>query len=116
MVKFTQEEIADNLLWGLWRCVSDEYKDRYKKDCWEHFENAIKSASYTGSLKVFLNNFQKRLPCDLEAQYAKNMLSIIDSKNDSVILNWLRTETTYLVMIVRLRNQERQEAFKLKND
>lgn len=114
-MEFTQQIIADNLLWTLWRCITDEYKERYKKDVWDHFENAIKSASYTDSLKVFLGNFQKRIPVDLQAKYTKDMLSVIESGNDEEILNWLRTETTYLVMIVRIANQDRKEFNQLKN-
>lgn len=107
----TEDMIAEKLLWPLWRCVSDDYKTKYKKDVWDHFENAVKSAAYTGSIKVFLSNFQKRLPVDLQAQYAKDIMSIVDSGNDDEVLNLLRQETTYLVMVVRLRNQDRREAY-----
>ena len=107
----TEDMIAEKLLWPLWRCVSDDYKTKYKKDVWDHFENAVKSAAYTGSMKVFLSNFQKRLPVDLQAQYAKDIMSIVDIGNDDEVLNLLRQETTYLVMVVRLRNQDRKEAY-----
>ena len=107
----TEDMIAEKLLWPLWRCVSDDYKTKYKKDVWDHFENAVKSAAYTGSIKVFLSNFQKRLPVDLQAQYAKDIISIADGGNDDEVLNLLRQETTYLVMVVRLRNQDRREAY-----
>ena len=112
----TQEIVSENLLWGLWRCISDDYKEKYKKEIWEHFENAIKSASYTGNLKIFLTNFQKRIPVDLQAQYTKNILSVIEAGEDEQVLDWLRTEATYLVMIVRLRNQDRKEMIKLNNE
>lgn len=115
-MQITQEAVAENLLWGLWRCITEDYKEKYKKECWEHFENAIKSASYTGSLKVFLTNFQKRIPVDLQAQYTKDMLSIVEAGEDEQILDWLRTEATYLVMLVRLRNQDRKEMLKLNNE
>lgn len=62
-------------------------------------------------MKVFLSNFQKRLPVDLQAQYAKNIMSVVDEGNDDEMLNLLRQETTYLVMVVRLRNQDRKEAY-----
>jgi hypothetical protein len=107
----TQDVIADQLLWPLWRCVSDDYKTKYKKDVWEHFENAVKSAAYTGSLKVFISNFQKRLPIDLQAKYAKGIVELSESGNDDEILNLLRTETTYLVMLIRLRNQDRKDSY-----
>lgn len=112
----TQENVAENLLWGLWRCITEDYKDKYKKECWDHFENAIKSASYTGNMKVFLTNFQKRIPIDLQAQYTKDILSIIEAGEDEQVLDWLRTEATYLVMLVRLRNQDRKEMLKPYNE
>lgn len=73
----TQETVANNLLWGLWRCITDDYKEKYKKEVWEHFENALRSASYTDSLKVFLTNFQRRIPVDIQAQYNKDILLLI---------------------------------------
>lgn len=108
----TQETVANNLLWGLWRCITDDYKEKYKKEVWEHFENALRSASYTDSLKVFLTNFQRRIPVDIQAQYNKDILSVVEAGEDDTVLNWLRTETTYLTMLVRLRNQERKESLK----
>ena len=111
----TQEAIADNLLWGLWRSITEDYKCQYPREIWEHFENAIRSASYTDSLKVFLTNFQRRIPLSIQAQYNKDILSVVEAGEDEIILNWLRSETTYLTMLVRLKNQDRKELIKLEN-
>jgi len=111
-MQIDQKQIAEKLLWPLWRCVSDDYKDKYKKDVWDHFENAIKSASYTGNMKEFITNFQKRIPVDLQAQYSKSILEIVEAGEDDEVLNLLRTESTYLVMIVRIKNQDRKDSFK----
>jgi hypothetical protein len=111
----TQESVAKNLLWGLWRSITEDYKTQYPREIWEHFENALRSASYTDSLKVFLTNFQRRIPIDIQAQYNKDILSIVEAGEDDKVLNWLRSETTYLTMLVRLRNQDRKESIKLKN-
>lgn len=108
----TQEQVAEKLLWGLWRSISEDYKMKYPRDIWEHFENAIKSASYTGSLKGFLSLFQRRLPLDLQAKYIKDIKKVVDSGQDEEILNWLRTESTYMMMLVRLANQQRKEELK----
>ena len=109
---FTQEEVADLLLWGLWRSIDEDYKMKYPRDIWDHFENAIKSASYTGNLKGFLSLFQRRLPLNLQAQFTKDIKNVVESGQDDEILNWLRTESTYMVMLVRIANQTRKETFK----
>ena len=106
----TQEQVAERLLWPLWRSVSDDYKSRYKREVWEHFENAVRSAAYTGKLRTYLSNFQGRIPCEIQAQYMRDILSVVETGADDEILDWLRDETTYLVMLVRLMNQERKEA------
>lgn len=110
--QLSQEEVADLLLWGLWRSIHEDYKMKYPREIWEHFENAIKSASYTGSLKGFLSLFQRRIPLDLQAQYVKDVKKVVDTNQDEEILNWLRTESTYMMMLVRLRNQQRKEDLK----
>lgn len=111
----TQEQVSDKLLWPLWRCVSDDYKERYKREIWDHFENAVRSAAYTGCLKRYLANFQERLPVDIQAQYIKDVMSVVNSGEDLTILDWLRDETKYLVMLVRLANQERKEFYETIN-
>jgi hypothetical protein len=113
--QITQEKVAEELLWGLWRSVTEDYKCQYPREIWNHFENALRSASYTDSLKVFSTNFQRRIPIDIQAQYNKNILSVVEAGEDDKILNWLRSETTYLTMLVRLRNQDRKESIKLQN-
>ena len=111
-VVMTHEQVAEKLLWSLWRCVEDGYKERYKREIWDHFENAIRSAAYTAKLSTFLSNFKNRIPVIFEAQFMKNIQLIVESGFDSEILNWLRDETTYMVMLCRLKNQERSEAYK----
>lgn len=110
-IKITQDLVAEKMLWGLWRSVDEQYKVDYRKNIWEQFENAIRSASYTGSLKVFLTNLQNRIPLSIQAQFMKDILIVVDSNQDNVVLDWIRNETTYLVMIVRLMNQERKNEF-----
>lgn len=110
-MQITQEIVAEQLLWPLWRCVTEEYKSRYKREIWDHFENAVRSAAYTGQLRSYLTNIQARIPLEIQAQYAKKILTIVNSGEDEEILNWLRDETTYLILQVRLMNQQRKEDF-----
>jgi hypothetical protein len=110
-MKLTKESVAEKLLWGLWRSIEDSYKERYFSDVWAHFENAIRSASYTDSLEKFLSNIKTRIPMTIQAQFNKDILSIVDCGQSEIVLDWLRSETTYLVMLCRLRNQERKEIY-----
>lgn len=113
VAQITQEVVADKLLWGLWRSIAEDYKKRYLKTIWEQFENAIRSSSYTDSLKEFLDKFKKSIPVDLQAQFNKEILSVVESGQDEVVLNWFRTEITYLVILVRMRNQKRKEDYQV---
>ena len=108
----TQEQVAEKLLWGLWRSLDENYKTTYVRNIWEQFEGAIRSASYTGSLKVFLSNFAQKLPVAIQAQHTKDMLGVIKSGQDEQILNWLREETVFLCMLVRIKNQGRKDDYK----
>lgn len=115
-ILINQESVAENLLWPLWRSINEDYKVRYKRDIWDQFENAVRSAAYTGSLRTYLSNFQARIPTDIQAQFIKKINAVVESGCDFDILNWLRDETTYLVMQVRLMNQERKEQFDTEID
>lgn len=115
MTEITQEKVASDLLWGLWRSIDNDYKERYKLEIWEQFENAIRSASYVGSLKGFLEKISRRIPMNIQVRFMKDILSVVDSGADDVVLDWLRTETTYLVMLTRLENQSRKELYELEN-
>lgn len=109
----TQQDVADKLLWGLWRSIDESYKKKYLSETWDHLENVVRSASrQNNSLKKVLSEIKSHLPINIQAQYQKDILSVIDSGQEEEILNWLRTETNYLVMLVRVANQERQEAYK----
>lgn len=51
----------------------------------------------------------------LEKKVLVYCLTSVEAKEDDTVLNWLRTETTYLTMLVRLLNQDRKESIKLQN-
>jgi hypothetical protein len=105
----TQDDVADQLWWGLWRSIDENYKERYFLDVWEHFENAIRAAAYTGSLKEFLSKIKQRISMVIQAQFNAEILQVVESGDDDQVLDWLRSETTYLVMVCRVRNQERKQ-------
>lgn len=112
MNEITQLQLGEELLFPLFRCLDDGYKKKYVKDVWEQFENNIRAAAYTSRLTKFFENITRSMPITLERQYAEQVLQIIQSGFDEDVLTWLRNETTYLVLLARMKNEERKEAFK----
>ena len=106
-----QQEVADSLLWPLWLSIDKEFKSKYKKEIWQHFENAIKSATFSRDLKLFLSKFTSKIPSELNKQNSELILSVINKNEDEQVLQWLREETVYLVMLVRVKNQERKDEY-----
>lgn len=106
-----QQTIAIDLVYPLFRSLSEEYKVRYVRNIWEQFENAIRSAAYTGKLTAFLENITKILPIEVQAQYINSVMSVIQSGDDEHVLNTLREETTYIVMMARIENKTRKDNY-----
>ena len=102
------QTIADNLLWPIWRGIPDGYKMRYARSIWQQFEDNLRSSAYTSSLSKFLETVCVRLGVDLSAKELMNVRAVIESQSDQDVLRKLRNETTYLVLLVRLRNEERK--------
>lgn len=50
----------------------------------------------------------------LQSQFVKQVDEIIHATNQKEILNWLRDETMYLVLLVRVDAQERRAAYESK--
>lgn len=110
-VKLSAEQIADDFLWSLWASIDKDYKAKYKKNIWEQFENAIRSSTYTSSLKGFLELFSKKIPTIILQKYIKKVVAVVESKQDRYVLQMLRQESTYLSMLVRLANEKKKEEY-----
>jgi len=108
----TEEIVAHKLLWGLWRSIEESYKEKYFLEIWGHFENAIRAAAYTESLKKFLSIIRQRIPITILQKYNADILDVVESGEDDQVLDWLRADTTYLVMVCRVMNQERKQELK----
>lgn len=103
-----QQRIADDLLWPIWRGVDSAYKVRYARNIWQQFEDNIRSAAYTSRLAPFYDALCRRLNVRVRADEAERVNAIIASGEDRAVLKALRDETTYLVLLVRLKNEERK--------
>jgi hypothetical protein len=102
------QQIVDGLLWPLWRGLDSGYKTKYAMNIWQQFEDAIKSAAYTGKLATFVQTLTQRLNIAIRAEDVESATAVLSSGDDRAILKTLREETTLLVLMVRLKNEDRK--------
>jgi hypothetical protein len=110
------EEVAENLLFPLWRCVSADFKGKYRSDAWGMFENFLKSSACSEDLKKFFDQFKRLIPMDWQHQYEKQVLAVIKAGKDYEVLSMLRSECSYLVLLTRDLNNQRNEQFKTEKN
>ena len=112
----THEQVASELLFPMWRCVSDDYKSKYRADAWTHFENFVRSSACAENLKAFFEKFKRLMLFDWQHQFERQVLAVLQSGQDREILRVLRTECSYIVLLTRALNNERNEQFKNRNE
>ena len=109
------ERIAD-LLEIIWRGIPADYKSRYRRTIWQQFEDQVRSAAYTSRLGTFVNSLCSKFQAtvgtrDEEREKAE---AILNNGQDRSLLKLIREETTLLVLMVRVRNQARQEEWEAR--
>jgi len=99
----------------VWQGIPNSYKSTYRQTIWQQFEDNIRDAAGTNNN---LGRFINSLCLGLNATPGKNaddrkaLLEILNDGNDKAIMKLMRNETLRLVLMVRVRNQERQEEWK----
>lgn len=106
-------QTAADLLWIVWRGIGSAYKSRYRQTIWEQFENTVRAAAYTNNLGRFINSLCSKLDAQIGQNADERELAekILNSGNDKSLLKLFRDETTLIVLMVRVRNQEKREAW-----
>ena len=108
MRKMTEREIADGLLWPIWRGIPDAYKVKYARSIWDQFESNIRSAAYTSSPANFLEAICRKMNSSIRTEDMASMVAALESEPVALLMA-LRDQTTLLVVHCRLKNQERKE-------
>ena len=113
MVETTTEAISE-LMMIIWRGIPADYKSRYRMSIWRQFEDQIRSAAYTNNLGKFVNSICLKLNAQIginktDREHAEFLLNNL---NDRQALKLLREETTLIVLMVRIANQDRNDAWK----
>lgn len=103
---------AAELLMAIWRGMSPAYKSRYRASIWQQFEDNVRSAAYTSSLPKFISTICARTASNIRAADTAAVEEVLNSGSDAAILKLLREETTYLVLLVRVANQQRRSLWR----
>ncbi len=106
-----EHEQAAELLGIIWRGVPADYKRRYRMNIWQQFEDNIRAAAYTSNAGKFVNSLCLKLGANIGRNSEDRMLAdaILQEMDAKSLLKLLREETTLLVLMVRVANQERRE-------
>jgi len=106
---------AADLLKAIWRGTPTDYKSRYRMTIWTQFENQVRSSAYTNNLAKFINTLCLKLNADVgrTAEDRAEVELIANSGKDREILKLLRDETTLIVLMVRVANQNAREEWEI---
>lgn len=109
MEKLRQQ--AADLLMSVWRTIPSDYKSRYRMSIWDQFESQVRSAAYTSNLARFANSLCSKLQCvpGRNKDERDIALEILNSGQDRALLKMLREETTLIVLMVRVANEQRRD-------
>ena len=112
--KLKQE--AATLLMMIWRGIPADYKSKYRMTIWDQFENEIRAAAYTSDLGKFVSRLCGRLNATIGVKDEERSLAeaILQTKHDREMLKLMREQTTLLVLMVRVQNQEIREEWREK--
>lgn len=110
----THEELAIQLVTPLWRGIHPDYKRKYARSIWQQWEDNLRSAAYTAKLSTFLAKITARLSIEIHKEDTESVTTVMLSGNDKAILKMLREETTLLVLLVKVANEERKAKFEAK--
>ena len=107
-----QHQAAADLLAAIWRGIPNEYKSRYRRNIWQQFEDNVRSSAYTSNLGKFVSSLCLKLQARISGEDSVGVEQVLNGGHDRALLKLLREETTLIVLMVRVANQDRQEAWR----
>ena len=105
----TTEETVIAALYAVWRGVDFEYKKQYRTKIWRMFNSALRAAAKTSGkdTKKFISKLMRKMQSipDKDLAHIKALIAL-DARE---VLRMVRQESEYLVVMVRLMNEEQKE-------
>ena len=88
------------LLKSVWKNIDfQNMPKRRRMNIYNEFANKVRSATLTSNLQKFIEQLSKKMGVKLITD--KRILDIIRNNDHSQMLDLLRTETTYLILLMR---------------
>jgi len=106
-----ERERAADLLMAIWRGIPADYKSRYRMSIWQQFEDQIRSAAYTNNLGKFVNSLCSKTGATIGCNQTERneAFAVLETAEAGPLLKLMREQTTLLVLMLRVRQQERRE-------
>lgn len=106
------DRLATDVLAPLWRGIDPDYKGKYARNIWQQFEDNVRSAAYTSRLAHFVQRLTTRLGIAVRSDDVARLAGAVRELDDRAALKALREEATYLVLLVRVANEERKTPYR----
>lgn len=111
------EESATEILFSIWQGMDGDFKSKYRREIWQIFESRISAAAQqTGTFSRFLSNLCKSLNAGLGLyeEGRDKIKEVVDHPLSKILLRFMREETPFVVMLVRIRHQEYVKAYEAR--
>lgn len=108
---------AVSLVSVVWHGINfNNINSRRRMKIYEEYENKIKSASMTGKISIFLNKLCEKMDSNISDADAPKVLEVIRGIEaqdlDLELLDILRSESAYIILLMREANNELKEKSK----
>ena len=113
-----EHQRAVDLLMAIWRGIPADYKSRYRMTIWRQFEDQVRSAAYTSNLGKFVSSLCSKLGATVgrNEEGRRQAFSVLETAEAGPLLKLMREETTLLVLMVRVANQDRRDAYEAEHE
>lgn len=111
-ITITPEEVAIGFIFPIWRCLNADIKQKYGADTWGMFENFVRTAASQPSLQTFLEKMKRLVKIEFRVEEQKQVLEFIQNAPAQKTLALLRTQPSYIILVVRDANTQFKESKK----
>lgn len=106
-----QQRIVEMFLWPIWLGMSPDYKRKYARNIWEQMESSVRYSGRSENLRRCFERLRRRVDSQVRTEHSRVVEEFIAGGGDAAILKTMREETSYITLLLRLKNDERKAEF-----